>query len=77
MTDDESKTFLKMLDGHTGRLREQGCDTVQIFVTKNEPDGTTRYWVNGVGNWCARFGQVFLWVERERRGDSDTDNPVT
>ena len=70
MDDDESKNVLKMIDGHVGRLKEQGFDTVQIFCSKSDGANGTRYWENGGGNFLARFGQVFLWLEKEKSGES-------
>jgi hypothetical protein len=43
-------------------------DCVQIFATRDESGelgGTVRI-SRGRGNWYARFGQVMLWVEREK-----------
>lgn len=52
-------------------------DTVQIFVTRYEPQdegGTTN--INyGAGNWFARFGQVRDWtVKREEDARIDRRN---
>lgn len=66
MTDEESTAALKILDGHVGRLREQGFDSVTIFATKYDGKNGTRYWENGSGNYLARFGHVALWVENEK-----------
>lgn len=66
MTDEESKVVLKMLDGHVGRLREQGFDSVLILCTKSDEKNGTRFWEQGGGNYLARFGQASLWVENEK-----------
>lgn len=41
-------------------------DSVQIFVSRNtgEPNGNTRTYQYGTGNWYARYGQVKIWTER-------------
>ena len=38
-------------------------DTVQIFVTRLEPDGNTMSCSDGKGNWYSRFGQVREWLD--------------
>jgi hypothetical protein len=38
-------------------------DTVQIFVTRQEPDAHTVAVSIGRGNWYARYGQVAAWWE--------------
>lgn len=43
-------------------------DTVQIFVTRYEPDSEGGGTVNvnwGCGNWFARKGQIDNWVTKE------------
>jgi hypothetical protein len=40
-------------------------DTVQIFVTRSEPDGETVTVQLGSGNWCAREGFVREWLVRQ------------
>lgn len=67
MTDEESKTVLKMLDGHVARLREQGFDSVLILCTKSDDRNGTRFWEQGGGNYLARFGQACLWVEHQKQ----------
>jgi len=41
-------------------------DTVHVFATRDEPDGTVAL-QRGAGNWYARYGQIELWVEKEKR----------
>ena len=67
MTDEESKHILKLIEGHIGRLREQGFETVQIFCSKYDDKNGTRFWENGSGNYCGRFGHVSLWLEKEKK----------
>lgn len=43
-------------------LREH-FDTVQVFCTRQDPDGTVNLKI-GVGNWFARYGQIKDWVNR-------------
>lgn len=51
----------------------QHFDTVQIFVTRHEGEGTVRgNWGNG--NWYARFGQVSLWVKDETTSHLKADD---
>lgn len=42
-------------------------DSVQIFVTRHAPEdeGTHRI-AYGTGNWFARVGQVFTWLQTEK-----------
>lgn len=40
-------------------------DSVQIFCTRHEGDGTVRI-SEGAGNYYARFGQVEEWMIREK-----------
>ena len=74
MTDEESKTNLKMLEGHVGRLKEQGFDSVQIFCSKFDNENGTRFWNNGGGNYLARVGQVILWIEDEKQLNARKEN---
>lgn len=52
-------------------------DTVQLFVTRHEPvteSGTLEY-IQGAGNYYARFGQVQMWLEKQRaEGTSESLN---
>lgn len=66
MTDEDSGSLLKMIEGHVGRLREQGFDSVQIFCSKYDSKDGTRYWQSGGGCYLSRFGQVSLWIESEK-----------
>lgn len=55
------------------RLRHQ-FDTVQIFVTRDEPfNGRTFHASHGAGNSFAVYGQVSLWLG-EQRPDEPTDD---
>ena len=74
MTDEESKQVLGQIEGHVARLREQGFDTVQIFVTKFDNKNGTRYWENGAGNYLGRYGQVALWLEKEKQLEIRQEN---
>jgi hypothetical protein len=40
-------------------------DTVDIIVTRLNPDGTTNADSGGIGNWYARFGAAQEFVERQ------------
>lgn len=39
-------------------------DAVQIFVTRQEPDGRTMGYASGNGNFYARWGIVNEWLTR-------------
>jgi hypothetical protein len=43
-------------------------DSVIIFATKYE-NGDTAHFVEGDGNWFARYGQVREWVNSQERVD--------
>ena len=74
MTDEESKTILKLMDGHVARLREQGFDSVQIFCTKYDDTQGTRFWETHGGNYLAVVGHSFLWIEQQKRNDCRKEN---
>lgn len=61
-----------LVQHHIDRLREH-FDTVQIFVTREEPEKTkeTITVQKGSGNWFARYGQVRLWMLREEEPPTD------
>ena len=42
---------------------QQHFDSVQIFVSRQEPDGKTMGYTTGRGNWYARLGQVTYWLD--------------
>lgn len=54
---------IERIESCLNQLREH-FDTVQIFVTRQDQDGTTTA-ATGVGNWMARYGQVRDWVDKE------------
>ncbi len=54
----------KIIDAHCNQLAEH-FDSVQIFVTRHEEDGGTRFASRGTGNWFAREGQVRAWVKKQ------------
>jgi hypothetical protein len=55
---------MAIVDRHVAALMEH-FDSVQIFVTRRNPDGGTRTLHTGDGNWFARYGQARLWVTRQ------------
>lgn len=63
------KSGLKLLDDKVSVLREH-FDTVQVFATRHGTDGTN-YYSSGSGNFCARYGQVSLWVKREEKNNEE------
>ncbi len=48
-------------------------DAVQIFVTRQEPDGRTMGYATGKGNFYSRVGVVNEWVSRGGVDDSPPD----
>lgn len=57
---------LRFLNYYADVLRKQ-FDSVQIFVTKENGDNTTRLITSGRGDYYARVGAVRQWVGREER----------
>lgn len=53
----------ELLRKHCALLSEH-FDSVQIFVTRTENDGT-RSVHHGAGNWYARYGHVQEWLRKE------------
>lgn len=53
----------RILDETALKLGEH-FDSVQIFVTRHEPEieGGTITATRGCGNWHARFGQITEWL---------------
>jgi hypothetical protein len=49
-------------------------DTVQVFVTRQEPDGQTVAFSPGKGNWYARYGQITEWLENGGSMSKDGDD---
>lgn len=64
MTEEQRQKKAEFLANQAKFIKQSGFDTVQIFASKYEDDenGDTSYWVEGRGNWCARFGQVREWL---------------
>lgn len=66
-----------ILDEDQKALREavvslrQRFDTVQVFVTRVEPDGNTMRGIDGSGDFFARFGLSKLWVDNCYIDDED------
>lgn len=52
----------KFVEGIVQQLRRHFC-SVQVFVTRLEPDQRTVAFATGDGNWYARFGQVQEWLD--------------
>jgi hypothetical protein len=66
MTDEDAQQDMDWIKAACEQLGEH-FDTVQIFVTRFDPeDGTTNIdW--GSGDWFARYGKVKQWVLKEER----------
>lgn len=64
MTDEDRQALVTHVNALLRRF-----DAVQVFVTRQEPDGTT-FLHHGRGNWFARFGQVRLWLRRAEAADA-------
>lgn len=67
-TDQEEEYDLGRVRAAIEVLREH-FDTVQIFVTRKDPSGTTCCQL-GIGNWFARYGHIRLWVLKEEHLDA-------
>ena len=52
----------QFVDGIVQQLRRH-FDSVQIFVTRLEPDQSTVAFATGEGNWYAIYGQVQEWLD--------------
>ena len=50
-------------------------DAVQIFVTRQEPDGRTMGYATGNGNFYSRWGVVNEWISRGGVDDSPQEPP--
>ncbi len=53
----------KYVDEITQKLYHQ-FDAVQVFVTRQEPDGRTMAYSTGRGNFYARWGMIHEWCSR-------------
>ncbi len=61
--DEQDEQYQRLKEG-----AEKLCeyhDSVRIFATRITDKGT-EYMSAGSGNWFAQFGQVALWVEKEK-----------
>jgi hypothetical protein len=63
-TGGQDERDFQILENAAAALMEH-YDTVHIFVSRQDGDGTF-YVSHGRGNYCARFGQIDLWMERQR-----------
>jgi len=50
-------------------------DAVQIFVTRQEPDGRTMGYATGNGNFYSRWGVVNEWISRGGVDDAPSEPP--
>lgn len=75
MIDQEYSELKNLIEGHVGRLREQGFDNVQILCSQFNDNNGTRSWEVGAGNYLARFGHAQLWVDGERKHIRRQENP--
>ena len=61
----EADVLYKELENIVSKLRSK-FDTVQIFCTKSDvKTGDTGTFINGSGNYYARYGQISKWVIEE------------
>jgi len=64
MSDEEIQ---KNDENHVDKLTQELCrhyDAVQVFVTRQEPDGRTMAYSTGKGNFYSRWGLVHEWLSR-------------
>lgn len=54
---------VELVESHLSQLSEF-FDTVQIFATRHEAEGTINVQM-GQGNFYARYGHVRLWLKNE------------
>lgn len=59
---DARSAVLGRMKAMASHLMEHGADSVQVFVTKRHPDGTTVGIHHGEGDYYARLGNVQEWV---------------
>ncbi len=64
MTDQETEDFSKHLLKVCQTLNER-VDSVRIFVTFQESDGSTKAISRAAGNWYAQFGGIKQWITQE------------
>ena len=69
MTDEETQKQLNIIKAHATRLLDAGFDTVQIFASKYSKEQGTHHWAWGDGDYMSRFGQVTIWMDRERASE--------
>jgi hypothetical protein len=58
---DEYEKITYLIERKVAELAEY-VDAVQIFASALQPNGTTKYWAIGSGNFFARKGQVDDWL---------------
>jgi hypothetical protein len=63
MTPEQATAYLSRV---AADLAEQGFDAVQIVASRIEPDGSTRSFMRGAGNWFARRGLCEAFIERDQ-----------
>jgi len=59
---------MEMLDKHCNALAEH-FDSVQVLVSRLNPDGTTQAFVRGSGNWYARQAVAREFITRAQADD--------
>lgn len=60
-----TEQLAKEIDSFVARMSEH-CDSVRIFITKQ--DGTnTKSYTKGGGNFYAQRGQVLEWIEIQKQ----------
>ncbi len=78
MSDEFQQHDEEFVDGIVAQLLKH-FDSVQVFVTRQEPNGQTLAFSPGRGNWYARYGQIVEWVKNggamriSGQGESEDD----
>jgi hypothetical protein len=56
----------EIIDRYAAQLHEHGFDSVRIFVTSRNVDGSSRSKTAERGQWYASFGAIVEWLDRQR-----------
>lgn len=65
MDDTQRDKKLEFLQNQVKFMRGH-FDTVIVFASHHDDtSGDTSYWVEGSGNFCARYGQVREWMLKQ------------
>lgn len=63
MTPEQAEAYLSRV---ADQLAERGFDAVQIVASRIEPEGETRSFMRGAGNWFARRALCQHFIEHDQ-----------